>query len=427
MPKLKKLIEPIFAVFVLFHYSQGAIPLVLTRGASEGDRITAPFDYSLNIVIFFSIYIITSLLLLARWKKVIRIVQRDIWLWLVVGLAFASIFWSSNPNATLVSSVAFLGTTLFGLYLATRYTMREQLILLAWMYGISLVLSILFAVLPPHYGIMGGVHTGAFRGIYTHKNTFGKVMLPGIVSFILLALSLKRYRFLLWSLCALGLMLLILAKSTTSLVNVAVLIISTAIYSSFRWRYSSLIPALFALTVIGGSVTSLMLQDTDFLFSLIGKDASLTGRTDIWPLIIDMIHKRPWLGYGFGPRAFWDGLVGESAYVIRAAMWDVPDSHNGILDLWLALGFVGVSIFIVGYWACLVRSIAWLRSSASLEGLWPILYLTYLVLANLTESSLAVQNNLYWMLYSSVAFSLLSLPEQRLSSPKIDQSTHLMF
>ncbi|WP_049558612.1 O-antigen ligase family protein, partial [Limnoraphis robusta] len=75
------------------------------------------------------------------------------------------------------------------------------------------------------------------------------------------------------------------------------------------------------------------------LLGLIGKDPSLTGRTDLWAWAREMIDKRPWLGYGY--TAFWQGLDGGSAYIIRAARWPVPYSHNGILDLWLDIGLLG--------------------------------------------------------------------------------------
>ena len=52
------------------------------------------------------------------------------------------------------------------------------------------------------------------------------------------------------------------------------------------------------------SVAAVMIVATpDLLFSLLGKDATLTGRTGIWSAVIDSIAKRPLLGYGY--QAFW--------------------------------------------------------------------------------------------------------------------------
>ncbi|MBW4660725.1 MAG: O-antigen ligase family protein [Drouetiella hepatica Uher 2000/2452] len=406
---LKHRVEPALTVLCLFHYSQGALPLILRRGVSEGDNVSSSsFDYSLNLQIFFVIYLLTFFLLFIRWKKVLHTSLKDGWIWLLLGFAIFSFSWSLAPSKTISSWIALLITTLFGLYFATRYTLKEQLQLLAWMYGISVVLSILFAIVPPHYGIMGGVHAGAFRGIHLHKNGFGKIMVPGVIVFALLAIDTPKYRVLLWGSCAVTVALLILAESTTAVVNTLILVAALQIYRAFRWRYTLLVPSLFALFFASVGSYTLLIFNSDTFFNLLGKDPSLTGRTDFWPIVVEIIAKRPWLGYGY--NAFWNGVSDESAYIAQAARWEVPDSHNGLLDVWLMLGAVGVTLFLFSFWTSAVRAIAWIRLNPRPEAVWPMLYLTYMVLANLTESSLMIQNNMFWMLYSATVFSVLMPP-----------------
>lgn len=395
-----------FTVLALLQYSQGIVPLLITKGASEGDGVDiSTFNYSLNLLIFMMIYIITLSLLVARWKKVVYILSKDRFIWVLIGIAVLSFLWSDAPTRTLTSCIGLIGTTLFGLYLATRYTLKEQLQLLACMYGLAIVLGILFAVLPPRYGIMGGVHAGAFRGIYTHKNTFGKVMVPGAVVFFLLALSATHKRLLMWCGFSFSLLLLVIAKSTTALSNLAIMLLSLFIYRTFRLRYDRMIPAFFALTTIGGSFFVWFTANADAVLGSVGKDTTLTGRTDMWPFVVEMIEKRPWFGYGYS--AFWNGIDSASAYIVRALRWPVPNSHNGLLDLWLGIGALGVVTFVLGFWVNLLRGIARVRMSQASENLWPVLYMTYMVLANITETSLMVQNDIFWVLYVSVVLSLL--------------------
>jgi exopolysaccharide production protein ExoQ len=410
----KNLIEPIFTVLSLLQYSQAVVPLLITRGASEGDAISS-FNFSLNVLLYFCIYTITSILLIARWKKVLYVLKRDRWIISIIGLSFISILWSNDPARTFSSSTALLGTTLFGLYFATRYSLKEQIKLLAWVYGIAIALSLLFAVLPPHYGIMGGTHAGTFRGIYTHKNTFGKIMVPAGVVFILLTHSMHRYRTLIWAGFAVLVALLLLSQSTGSMSNFLILLGALWSYRTLRWRSQNLFPGLLSLGALGGGLIMLFSVEGDRLFNWLGKDSTLTGRTDIWQFIVETIAKRPWLGYGFS--AFWQGLDGDSAYIWRAARWNVPESHNGLLELGLALGCVGMVIFLFGFWVTLVRAIAAVRASKTPEELWLLLCLTYLVLANLTESSLLVQNNIFWVLYSATAFTVLIPPVSSESLP----------
>jgi O-antigen ligase len=165
-----------------------------------------------------------------------------------------------------------------------------------------------------------------------------------------------------------------------------------------------MIPSLIAIATIGEGLYFFLSTNAGALFSSIGKDATLTGRTDLWPLVIDMIWKQPWLGYGFG--GFWQGLNGESAYIWYAAGWPATHPHNGFLAICLDLGLVGLLIFILGYLRGFIKAVALVRFSNTAEAVWPILYLTYIVLTNLTESTLIGSNQITWVLYIAVTLSL---------------------
>ncbi|NJR59565.1 MAG: O-antigen ligase family protein [Cyanobacteria bacterium CRU_2_1] len=307
MNKFKKWVEPTFTVLCLLQYAQGIIPLLITRGASEGDGVNPnAFNYTPNLFLFFLIYLITIGLLILRWKKVIYVISQDGWLWALLGVAFISCLWSAQPSVTFSSSIALTASTLFGLYFATRYSLKEQIQLLVWMYGLIILLSVLFAIVLPQYGFMSGIHEGAFRGIFTHKNIFGKISALGGIVF-LLAVSTKKSNLLLWSGLVSLFVLLILAGSKTALGNFLLLIIVALIYQILRWRYYLLIPIGFALIATGSGIIVLFLQDPAAGLDLIGRDTTLTGRTDTWAFAIDMIEKRPWFGYGF--TAFWNGLM----------------------------------------------------------------------------------------------------------------------
>ncbi|NEO77006.1 MAG: O-antigen ligase family protein [Moorea sp. SIO4G3] len=409
MRKLLAFFEPIFTTVSLVLYSGGVLTVILSGGRSEGDVIQE-FDSSLSRLLFVLIYLVTFFLLTLRWKKVLYLLSKDRWLSLLVGIAVVSVLWSSEPTTTINRAVALIGTTLFGVYLASRYTMKEQLEMLGWAFGVAILLSFMFIVALPKYGIMGGVHAGTWRGIYVHKNVLGKVMVPSAVVFLLLAIRGKKNNLLLWGGFGFAVILLLFTTSKTALVSLIIMLFSLYLYRMLRWRYDLLIPAIFAMTTFGGSVLIWLLDNADALLGAIGKDATLTGRTELWPFVLDMIDKQPWLGYGYG--SFWNGFNGESAYVWRAVLWPAPNAHNGLLDLWLALGILGVSIYLIGFSFSLLRAIAWLRVSKTSENLWPLLFLTYTVLANITETSVMIQNNIFWVLYTSVALSVL-IPLER--------------
>ena len=165
-----------------------------------------------------------------------------------------------------------------------------------------------------------------------------------------------------------------------------------------------MIPILIIIAMVGGSFFIWFTNNADTLLSGIGKDTTLTGRGDMWPYILEMSGKRPLLGYGYG--GFWQGFEGESAYIWRAVGWPAPNSHNGLLDLLIDLGISGVSIFLLGFWITLVRALAWLRSIKTSEGFWPFIFIIMFVLVNMTETTLMVRNDIFWVTYVSIAFSL---------------------
>lgn len=411
MRKILEFTEKVFTIASLILYSGGPLTVIISGGESEGVAAAESYDNSLIKLLFLLVYTITLFLLIVRWKKVLYLLSKDKFIWVLVGVSVASIFWSSSQSMTIARDLALVGTSLFGLYFATRYSLEEQIQLLSSMFGIVIILSFLFAIALPKYGIMDGIHAGAWRGIYNHKNVLGKVMVTGVIIFLLRAISSQKNRLLLWCGFSLSLILILLSTSKGSLINVLTLLAAFAAYHILRWRYVLMLPSLTTIAMVGAGLQLWLTANTEVLLSLMGKDATLTGRTELWASVLDMIWKRPLLGYGFG--AFWSGAESESASIIDAEGWSVPNSHNGLLDLGLNLGILGVLIFGIGFLTTSLKALAWVRLSRTAEQFWPIMYITYFVLANLSETTLMIQNDIFWVLYVAVALSVLISPERQ--------------
>jgi exopolysaccharide production protein ExoQ len=403
-----KIFEFIFSILSLVHISNAIVPLILTKGTNEGDGIDiSTFDLSINAQISVLIYLISLLLLIVRWKRVISVFSSNKLIWILMGIISFSYFWSVNPDQTLRFSIYALGTTSFGLYLAIRYTLGQQLSLFGWTYGLLLVLSILLALAIPQYGIMAGVHEGALRGVFTHKNQYGAFMALGSVVFFLNAIRGEKYSWIYWGLLVLGCASMVMSQSTTALATFGFMLILCIIYRIFRWRYEVMLSAVLAVTIIG-LLTLIWVAGyigTDSLFSSVGKDATLSGRTDIWRYVWDQIQLRPLWGYGLA--AFWNGYEGPSGYIQLAMRIAVIYAHNGFLDIWLSIGLVGLSVFLAGFVITSKQSLALLRKSNTPEGFWPLLFLTYILLSNLTEGTITTMNNSFWAMYVAVSYSLV--------------------
>ncbi|MBE9043912.1 O-antigen ligase family protein [Pleurocapsales cyanobacterium LEGE 10410] len=401
-------LEFTFSILSLVHISQAIVPLILTGGANEGDGVDlSSLDLSLNAKISLLIYFVTFILLAMRWKKVLETLLSNKLLLLFMAIICSSYFWSIDPDKTFRYSVYALGTTGFGLYLATRYTLRQQMNLLCWTYGLLLILSFLFAIGIPQYGIMAGVHEGALRGVFTHKNLFGAFMAPGGVVFFLNAVRGERYSWVYWGLLALNCAAIIMSRSATAIATFALMLILCLIYRVFRWRYEVMVSAVLALTLIGFVALIFVTGyiGSDSLFTSVGKDATLSGRTVIWQYVWDQIQLKPWLGYGLS--AFWNGYDGPSGYVQFAMRVSVIYAHNGFLDIWLSLGLIGLVVFVLSFLSATVQSLGLLRKTNTPEGFWPLLFLTYVLLSNLTEGTISSMNSSFWALYTAISYSLV--------------------
>lgn len=398
--------ERVFVVISLLIYMSAVIPLFITQGASEGDGVDVfSFNYSILNLIFIVNYLITASLLFLRWHKALFFTIHNIPFIALMAMAPLSYLWSAAPANTLSGSIGLIGSTMFGFYIATRFSFREQIRLIGWTFGVALLLSVIFIVALPRYGIMAAIHAGSFRGVWTHKNGMGKYMVMSNAIFLMFLQSGIKPRWHLWLGLAVSLVLTVGANSTNALIN-SVLAIIIILFVSRVFRLGN--HKFTAVAICLGMVTwglSITFNDiATFLLGLVDRDPTLTGRTDIWELVIDKIMERPWLGYGLA--GFWRGINGESAYVIRALRWDVPNSHNGYLDFIVQLGLVGFALFLIIYWTTLIKVYLLIRDRFCLDYLWPLVVLIYLVQVNIAEPSLLAQNDFFWILFTMIAVSV---------------------
>jgi exopolysaccharide production protein ExoQ len=405
--------ETIYVRFSLFHLSGALLPLILTGGSSEGDGLDInTVDLSLVAKIDLLVYFVAGVLVTLRWKKALNFASKNLYFFPFIVFASFSYFWSFLPEETFKGVVYALGTTVFGIYLASRYTIKEQLTHLAWALGFITILSALFAVAIPYYGLMGGVHQGAVRGIYVHKNVFSPIIVLAVMVFFLKAFEANERKWVYWGLFMLIIALGIMSRSSTALGLMFVMLTLCLSYRILRWRYEMLVSTILLIIILGsgGLVWFVEFGGAELLFEALGKDATLSSRTEIWTYVWDSILQQPWFGHGLG--GYWNGLDGPSAYVQRAMRLKVHYAHNGFLDLCLNYGFIGFSLFFANLLLVASRSLSVLRRSNTVEGFWPLLWLTYMILTNLTEGSLSSLNSMTWALYTTIAFSLAAMSEK---------------
>ena len=154
-------------------------------------------------------------------------------------------------------------------------------------------------------------------------------------------------------------------------------------------------------------ITGVIIINLDAALGALGRDTTLTGRTDIWPYVLHMSAERPILGYGYA--AFWE-MEAFARHVLDRFQWSVPTAHNGYLDILLGLGGVGVGglgltlafILSMGF-----RLIARFRRFEPGVVVFALPSLAYYLLFNLVESAFFNSSGLSWIIMV-ITFLLLT-------------------
>lgn len=400
-----------FVITCLTLYSGAIVGLILTNGFSEGAVDSGGGDlgdFSLFNKIFLLTDVVVIYLLSLEWKQAVYICIRNKYMLLFTLLVIASSLWSASPDMTSTRSLSLLGTNLFGLYFATRYSIKQQVAIFVYTFMVIVFLSLLFIGGLPKYGIMGGVHAGAWRGVFTHKNFLGRMMVMCIPLFVLhlmdnndsFKLKISIYLSLFF-----GLVLLIMSKSTSSLIDLFTIFSAFVVFRTWRLRYISMIPTTLLVGFLVSGFYIWFKENSQAIFLSLDKDPSLSGRTDLWAMLIDIGARKLWLGYGYG--AFWTGFDGPSAEVWYAIDWHPPHAHNGFIDLFLTLGLVGLALLFISLLDNFYAGFIYLRFvSKTPEAFWPLIYPVFMILSNTTESALMVSNDIYAVTYFSISYSL---------------------
>lgn len=393
-------LELVLAGATLFMFAEAFLPRLLSPQAAD---VTGQVPESTLLrFLWLPFYALIGVGLIAAGQATWRVMFRSPWLVLLALLAIVSALWSIDPELSFRRGIAVFATTLMGVYLAARYDWISALRLLAIVWFMLMAASFVSGIVAPSFGIMREVHPGAWSGGWTEKNALGGHAARAAFLFAFLAWRDDPHRRAWATGLVISLLLVVLSKSATALLGAAlgigVLIAAWWMLKGRRW----------SLALVWGGATVMVvavmiyIAAPGILLGVIGKDATLTGRTDIWVELVAAIEKKPALGYGY--LAFW-GLDSEPRYWLqRAVDWDAPSGHNGWLDLAISLGITGVIIYAIDVAVSSWRAAK--LSMASPAGVFAIGFLAQFMLFAMSESIILAQNSILWATYVFVAAKL---------------------
>ncbi len=369
--------------------------------AAEALQEGNPLDRS----VYFILMLLAIGILISRSFNWGNFFARNLALMAFVCFALVSVCWSDFPFVAFKRWFRDFGNYLVILVAlsdplpleAIRTVLRRLCYLLI---PLSIVLVKYYPEIGRQYSTWEG--TTMYVGAATSKNMLGVLCLVSGIFFFGDTVTrwsqrkdrrTKRILLLNGAFLAMTLWLLNLSESATSRVCLVLgcLIIATLHSKGFRRRpglLKTLIPVVVCVYLV--LAFGLGVDINAVLAEAVGRNPTLTGRTQIWNVLLSM-HTNPLVGTGY--QSFWLGSRLQWVWH-QPGIGGINEAHNGYLDIYLNLGLVGVfllTVFLIASYRTICRR---LQSPSSLASFSLVVW-TILVFYNVTEA--AFEGGLLWL------------------------------
>lgn len=355
--------------------------------ALSGERIedVTKLDRNVYLILEFAAFMV----LLRRRVSLGEVIRQNPTLALFYAYLAISAFWSDDVLVALKRWIKDLGSVAMILILLTEVNPLNAVIALYRRCAHILVfLSVVFIKYVPDmgraYAKSGDV---MLTGVTLQKNSLGLLIFT-TCTFLLLHFFMTRERKLrildlvknpdAW-VAVVGAWLLQISQSKTSLICLSVASIAFFVPSVLRGMkgYLGLFGVAFVAAVL--PFTDTIISFLGPVLKLLGRDATLTGRTDIWAAVFAQ-PINPLLGEGF--LAFWDKPAGKAVF----ESLKLNSAHNGYIEVYLDGGLIGI-----GFLALLLLSvgISLLKTERNLLIDFRFSLLLSVMVYNLSEGSFA--------------------------------------
>ena len=389
----------IFVAFV------GFSPIL--TGTYEGSAELADTGDSLRQAVFAMTFalIAAATVLTSGWRALLKVpiafVVLLLWCW-------ASVTWAIDPAVSLRRVLFTTVVALSVVWSVNMLSVRQALSSLGW--WLALIVLADWAVMP---FVTMAVHqsdglepllAGDWRGIHNHKNEAGALCVVATMMFGEMALcGVSRITAPALAGLSLGFLAMTASKTSIGFLFVAV-VLGVVVDRSYRN------PNLGRFLAAAGVCLAVLLgiefaERTAEVAAFFDDPASLTGRVQIWPMLLRYAANHLFLGSGYG--SFWE--IGDASPINNDGphwLTKIAHAHNGYLDLLVQVGIVGLGFAIGGL---VVRPLYRLSTQPLPvpRSRWLLAtIIIFCLLHNLLESSLMDRSNIVWV-FMLIAYTLL--------------------
>jgi len=321
------------------------------------------------------------------------------------GFCAVSIVWSDFPLISLKHWAKLVGDLLMALVVLTaphRWAAVRRLLSTAAL--VLLPLSVLFILAFPDLGSKFNPSDQKiyYSGVTTQKNGLGMISLTfGLGALWCILGDWKRRKgkdrqrrlMVQGSILVMALWLVVKANSITSLstllLSATVMVLAGTRTISRSYRYVHWV----AGSAVGLAVFALFIDNSGVLLRLLGRNSTLTGRTDIWKAVLSF-HTNPLIGTGFD--SFWlgsriQGVADKIGYT------GIAEAHNGYLEIYINVGWIGVVLLVWMILRGYSRMVTALRVDPY-AGLFRLAIIVAAVMYNLSEAGFR-NLNVIWVVF----------------------------
>lgn len=317
---------------------------------------------------------IAIMLSLAALTKLLPALAREFWWLLTFVFALISLAWVTNVTSSLMTYSGWVCVVLIGALLATSFDREKaSAIVLNVMFWTSLASLVLILFVPSLGRIAAqrpdGVTEQMAIGVFAWNSELG--LSSGVGTVLATAFwftKRPRKKYLVQAALMAG--VTVVSDSATGLLALVAGLVATVWACVPKLRKIVVAMALVAgvLWTTGG-IDAI----SAYVLNLVSRSATLSGRSVIWQIALDLFWEHPVGGYGIGASPNLQEFLGFSAH-----------AHNGYIQLLLELGVIGAALIGVGL---LVTAVRTLKCHSPLLGV-----LTVVLVSNVANNYLVTSN-----------------------------------
>ncbi|MGZ8369737.1 MAG: O-antigen ligase family protein, partial [Caulobacteraceae bacterium] len=238
------------------------------------------------------------------------------------------------------------------------------------------------------------------------KNALGAINTFGLIFCTAAAILVPKRKWIWLAFSVLCFGLILMSTSKTSLLAALLALSCMAFVLMFRAGRVWAVISVWGAVSVALALTGLVFAAPELLFQAIGKDATLTGRTELWAAALHQWESHKLLGFGYS--VFWERLSPWSPveWVVHDAGFYVGHAHNGWLETLLSLGLVGIAVWSLCYLEIVIRALCSVVSSPGAYVILP--FLVVFTLRSITEVAIIDFHDIEWLLFIAAAVKIAS-------------------